>query len=154
MFIEDAPSKNKALPSPARSISRGRPVDELPITPRRYRKRRSRPRCFLQLDWSQGGDACVATREVQKVEDIVGKKSAMLMFSPDHTLFEFMINNSRLTREQVAEARKNTAFSLDDVTFSRLEFAGGKVDVACLWEPDVTLALAEPSRRPSSVLHR
>jgi outer membrane protein OmpA-like peptidoglycan-associated protein/ABC-type nitrate/sulfonate/bicarbonate transport system substrate-binding protein len=141
VFIEDAPSKNKALKSGEVDFA-WQTVDELPITLGAYKEESIEAKVFLQLDWSQGGDACVATREVQKVEDIAGKKSATLMFSPDHTLFEFMINNSRLTREQVAEARKNTAFSLDDPTFSRVEFAAGRVDVACLWEPDVTLALA------------
>ena len=141
VFIEDAPSKNKALQSGEVDFV-WQTVDELPITLGAYKEASIETKVILQLDWSQGGDACVATREVQRVEDIVGKRSAMLMFSPDHTLFEFMINNSRLSREQVAEARKNTAFSLDDVTFSRVEFAAGRADVACLWEPDVTLALA------------
>lgn len=141
VFIEDAPSKNQALKSGEVDFV-WQTVDELPITLADYKKEAIEAKAFLQLDWSQGGDACVASREVQKVEDIVGKKSAMLMFSPDHTLFEFMITNSSLSREQVAEVRKNTSFSVDDVTFARVEFAAGKVDVACLWEPDVTLALA------------
>jgi outer membrane protein OmpA-like peptidoglycan-associated protein len=141
VFIEDAPRKNEALRSGEVDFA-WQTVDELPIALGAYKAQSIAVKVFLQLDWSRGGDACVATRDIQKVEDIVGKKSAMLMFSPDHTLFEFMIENSRLTREQVAESRKNTAFSLDDVTFSRVEFAAGRVDVACLWEPDVTLALA------------
>ena len=33
------------------------------------------------------------------------------------------------------------SFSLDDVTFARKQFVERKVDVACLWEPEVTLAL-------------
>ena len=66
----------------------------------------------------------------------------MLLFSPDHPVFEFMITNSRLTPDQVRDARKATQFSPDDFTFGRTLFTEGKVDVACLWEPDVTLALA------------
>jgi outer membrane protein OmpA-like peptidoglycan-associated protein len=58
-----------------------------------------------------------------------------------------MITNSRLTREEIAQVRKNTAFSPDDFTFGRRLFAEKKVDVACLWEPDVTLAL---DSRPGS----
>ena len=65
-----------------------------------------------------------------------------MSFSPDHTVFEFMIVNSRLTREQVARVRRDTSFSMDDFTYGRKLFTEGKVDVACLWEPDVTLALA------------
>src|SRR6185295_2526699 len=98
-------------------------------------------RAFLQIDWSRGGDACVASADVKKVEDILGKKSAMMMFSPDHTVFEFMINNSRLTPAEVAKVRADTSFSIDDFTYGRVLFTQNKVDVACLWEPDVSLAL-------------
>ncbi len=38
--------------------------------------------------------------------------------------------------------RKDTSFSMDDFTYARMLFGKGKIDVACLWEPDVTLALA------------
>ena len=64
------------------------------------------------------------------------------MFSPDHTVLEFMLTNSRLTPQQVAQVRKDTSFSMDDFTYARILFGQGKIDVACLWEPDVTLALA------------
>jgi len=141
VFIEDAASKNKALQTGDVDFV-WQTVDELPIALAGYRAQNVEARAFLQIDWSRGGDACVATKEVQKVEDILGRKSAVLMFSPDHTVFEFMITNSRLTREQVAEVRKATKFSMDDFTYARLLFEKKEVDVACLWEPDVTLALA------------
>ena len=140
-FIEDAPAKNKALQTGDVDFV-WQTVDELPISLGGYREAKVDVRAFLQIDWSRGGDACVSSKEVQKVEDIIGRKSAMLMFSPDHTVFEFMITNSRLTPDQVRDARKATQFSPDDFTFGRTLFTEGKVDVACLWEPDVTLALA------------
>jgi outer membrane protein OmpA-like peptidoglycan-associated protein/ABC-type nitrate/sulfonate/bicarbonate transport system substrate-binding protein len=141
VFIEDAPSKNKALQSGEVDFV-WQTVDELPISLASYRSQNVEAKAFLQIDWSRGGDACVAAKEVQKVEDILGRKSAVLMFSPDHTVFEFMITNSRLTREQVSEIRKATKFSPDDFTYARLLFEKKEVDIACLWEPDVTLALA------------
>jgi outer membrane protein OmpA-like peptidoglycan-associated protein len=141
VFIEDAPSKNKALQTGEVDFV-WQTVDELPIALSGYRAENIEAKAFLQIDWSRGGDACVATKDVQKVEDILGKKSAVLMFSPDHTVFEFMITNSRLTREQVTDVRKATKFSMDDFTYARLLFEKKEIDVACLWEPDVTLALA------------
>ena len=141
VFIEDAPSKNKALASGAVDFV-WQTVDELPISLATYRAAKVDVRAFLQIDWSRGGDACVASREVKRVEDILGRKSAMLAFSPDHTVFEFMLTNSRLTPEQVSSVRKAASFSPDDFTYGRVLFEQGKVDVACLWEPDVTLALA------------
>jgi outer membrane protein OmpA-like peptidoglycan-associated protein/ABC-type nitrate/sulfonate/bicarbonate transport system substrate-binding protein len=140
-FIEDAPSKNKALVE-GKIDAVWETVDELPISLGTFKAGNIEARAFMQIDWSRGGDACVASKEVQKVEDVAGKKSAVLMFSPDHTVLEFMLTNSRLTAEQVAQARKDTAFSMDDFTYARILFGQGKIDVACLWEPDVTLALA------------
>src|SRR4051794_3133298 len=141
VFIEDAPSKNKALIE--RKVDAvWETVDELPIAAGGFKAAGVGARAFIQIDWSRGGDACIATKEIQKVEDVIGKKSAVLMFSPDHTVLEFMLTNSRLTPEEVKRVRKDTSFSMDDFTYARLLFGQGKIDVACLWEPDVTLALA------------
>jgi NitT/TauT family transport system substrate-binding protein len=141
VFIEDAPSKNKALQE-GKVDAVWETVDELPIALGGFKAAKADVRAFIQIDWSRGGDACVASKEVQKVEDVIGRKSAVLMFSPDHTVLEFMITNSRLTPEQVTQVRKDTSFSMDDFTYARILFGQGKIDVACLWEPDVTLALA------------
>ena len=141
VFIEDAPSKNKALQD-GKIDAVWETVDELPIAMVGFKAAQVDARAFIQIDWSRGGDACVASKEVKKVEDIVGRKAAVLMFSPDHTVLEFMLTNSRLTPEEVAQVRKATGFSMDDFTYARILFGKGQVDVACLWEPDVTLALA------------
>jgi outer membrane protein OmpA-like peptidoglycan-associated protein/ABC-type nitrate/sulfonate/bicarbonate transport system substrate-binding protein len=141
VFIEDAPSKNKALQE-GKIDAVWQTVDELPISMASFKAAKLDARAFIQIDWSRGGDACVASKDVKTVEDIVGRKAAVLMFSPDHTVLEFMLTNSRLTPEQVAAARKATSFSPDDFTYARILFGKGQVDVACLWEPDVTLALA------------
>src|SRR6185369_9542643 len=92
-------------------------VDELPIALGGFKATKTDARAFLQIDWSRGGDACVATKEVKTVEDVAGRKAAVLMFSPDHTVLEFMLANSRLTPEQVTQARKATSFSPDDFTY-------------------------------------
>ncbi len=140
VFIEDPVKKNVALQTGKVDFV-WQVVDEMPLNMGGYKRAKVDAKAFLQIDWSRGGDACVASKEVQKVEDILGKKSAMMMFSPDHTVFEFMINNSRLTPEQIAKVRKDTSFSMDDFKFGRVLFVQNKVDVACLWEPDVSLAL-------------
>jgi NitT/TauT family transport system substrate-binding protein len=147
VFIEDQAKKSQALIDGSVDFV-WTTVDELPITAGTYFKPAGvEPRAFLQIDWSRGGDACIATADIKKVEDVLGRKSAMMIFSPDHTVFEFMITNSRLTRDEVARVRRETSFSPDDFTHGRRLFAEKKVDVACLWEPDVTLALAS---RPGS----
>jgi outer membrane protein OmpA-like peptidoglycan-associated protein/ABC-type nitrate/sulfonate/bicarbonate transport system substrate-binding protein len=140
VFIEEPVKKNTALQAGNVDFV-WQTVDELPINMGGYKSAKVDARAFIQIDWSRGGDACVSSKEVKAVEDVLGKKSAMMMFSPDHTVFEFMINNSRLTPDQIIQVRKDTSFSMDDFTYGRVLFTQGKVDVACLWEPDVTLAL-------------
>jgi outer membrane protein OmpA-like peptidoglycan-associated protein/ABC-type nitrate/sulfonate/bicarbonate transport system substrate-binding protein len=140
-LIDDPATKNKGLQSGELDFV-WQTVDELPIGLGSYQQANVDLRVFLQLDWSRGGDACVAGPEIHTAEDILGKTSAMMMFSPDHTLFEFMITNSNLTQAEIAAVRKDTHFSPDDITFGRTQFAEGKAQVACLWEPDVSLALA------------
>ena len=140
-LIDDPATKNAGLQSGELDFV-WQTVDELPIGLGSYQQAKVNMRVFLQLDWSRGGDACVAAPEIHTAEDILGRTSAMMMFSPDHTLFEFMITNSNLTESQIGEVRKNTMFSPDDITFGRTLFAEGKAQVACLWEPDVSLALA------------
>ena len=106
VFIEDAPSKNKALQEGKVDVV-WETVDELPIALGGFKAAKIDARAFMQIDWSRGGDACVASKEVKKVEDVVGRKSAVLMFSPDHTVLEFMLTNSRLTPDEVAQVRKD-----------------------------------------------
>src|SRR5262245_54971020 len=102
VFIEDAASKNKALAAGEVDFV-WQTVDEMPISLGSFAEAQVDVRAFLQIDWSRGGDACVASQEIREVEDIAGHGAAMLMFSPDHTVFEFMIANSRLTPKQVAD---------------------------------------------------
>jgi outer membrane protein OmpA-like peptidoglycan-associated protein len=140
-FVDDPASKNKGLQSGELDFI-WHTVDELPISLGSHQQAGTELRVFLQLDWSRGGDACVAAPEVRTAEDIFGRNSAMMLFSPDHTLFEFMLGNSNLNPSEIHRVRSDTRFSADDVTFGRTLFTEGKVDVACLWEPDVSLALA------------
>jgi outer membrane protein OmpA-like peptidoglycan-associated protein/ABC-type nitrate/sulfonate/bicarbonate transport system substrate-binding protein len=143
-FIDDPPTKNKGLQAGELDFI-WHTVDELPISLGSYQQVGIELRVILQLDWSRGGDACVAAPEIHTAEEIFGRRSAMMLFSPDHTLFEFMLTNSNLTSSEIARVRSDTRFSPDDVTFGRTLFASGEVDVACLWEPDVSLALAARS---------
>ncbi len=140
VFIEDPVKKNQALLDGTVDAVWST-VDEMPINMATYRNANVVAKAFMQIDWSRGGDACVASAEVKAVDDLLGKKAAMLMFSPEHTLFEFMITNSRLTATQLTRIRADAAFSPDDPLFARKQFVDKKVDVACVWEPDVSLAI-------------
>jgi NitT/TauT family transport system substrate-binding protein len=139
VFIDDPIKKNKALLD-GTVDGVWSTVDEMPISMATYRAANVSVKAFMQLDWSRGGDACVATAEIKTVDDLLGKKSAMLLFSPEHTLFEFMITNSRLTPAQLTRVRADVTLSEDPVVPRKL-FVDRKVDMACVWEPDLSLAV-------------
>ena len=122
VFIEDAPSKNKALQE-GKVDAVWETVDELPIALGGFKAAKTEARAFIQIDWSRGGDACVASKEVKTVEDVAGRKAAVLMFSPDHTVLEFMLTNSRLiARRRGRRSARTTSFSMDDFTYARILF--------------------------------
>jgi outer membrane protein OmpA-like peptidoglycan-associated protein len=141
LFIEEPDKKNAALQSGNVDFV-WQTTDEMPINLPGFDKAGVEVQSFVQIDWSRGGDACVADKAVTKPRDLLTRKGAVLKYSPDHTVLEFWLTNSDLTPDELTKVRKNIAFSMDDYTFARNLFCQGKIDVACLWEPDVGLAIA------------
>jgi ABC-type nitrate/sulfonate/bicarbonate transport system substrate-binding protein len=101
------------------------------------------PRAFMQVDWSRGGDAIIASAEIKRIEDLKGKSVAVSM-SASQWLFEYSLENSSLTddeRTAIRQARTPTKGSQE----AREQFVNGNVAAAVLWEPDVTEALRRRS---------
>ena len=121
-------SSSRTRPARTRRCRTGRSTPSgRPSTSCRSRSAASRPRRSTRARSCRSTGRAAATpasprKEVQKVEDVVGRKSAVLMFSPDHTVLEFMLTNSRLTPDEVAQVRKDTSFSMDDFTYARMLF--------------------------------
>jgi NitT/TauT family transport system substrate-binding protein len=97
-------------------------------------------RAFLQVDWSRGGDAIVATRNVKTIDDLPGKNIS-LAFASSEWLLNYNLNqHSSLGDKERSEIKpqvKNSSkAALDD-------FLHNGFDVAGLWEPDVTEALSK-----------
>ena len=44
---------------------------------------------FMQCDWSRGGDAILGTRGINRIEDLAGKKIALITLSPSEYLLQF-----------------------------------------------------------------
>ena len=126
----------------ATSTSSGRPSTRCPSTWAATRRPRSTRAPSSRSTGRAAATPAWPRARCKKVEDILGRKSAMMMFSPDHTVFEFMITNSRLTPERDRAGAQGHQL-LDGRLHLRRACCSpqGKVDVACLWEPDVTLAL-------------
>ena len=45
-----------------------------------------KPKAFMQVDWSRGGDAIIVKRGINTVNDLKGKKIAVAVPSPAQTL--------------------------------------------------------------------
>ncbi|MFH0820794.1 MAG: ABC transporter substrate-binding protein, partial [Candidatus Peregrinibacteria bacterium] len=97
-------------------------------------------KAFLQVDWSRGGDAIVADDSIKTVEDLKGKKIALVQFTPSHWLLESVLSESALTEMDKQNIRNDLVFT-QDVPSARATFVAGEVDAAVVWEPDVKQAL-------------
>ena len=141
VFMETPDEKNVALQS-GKVDAIWSTTDEMPINLPGFAKALVDIVSFVQIDWSRGGDGCAADASVTTPRDLLTHKGSVMKFSPDHTALEYYITNGDLTPAEVNKARANISFSPDDFTYARTLFCQNKVDVACLWEPDLSLALA------------
>src|SRR5437016_513277 len=103
-------------------------------------------RAIMQVDWSQGGDAIVADKSINRIEDLKGKRISLAQYTPSQWLFEFSLKNSGLDEIEQSEIVKNLVFKKASPD-AKLDFLAGTVDAAVVWEPDVTEAL---QKRPNS----
>lgn len=103
-------------------------------------------KAIMQVDWSRGGDAIVADKKIQRIEDLAGKKIALALFTPSHWLLESSLQKSSLDETQQAQIVKSLV-GKNASPDARTDFVANKVDAAVVWEPDVTEAL---QKRPNS----
>ena len=111
-------------------------VDSLAYQLPQFEKKGIHIRAFMQVDWSQGGDAIVAGPNIASIEDLKGLDVAVSM-SASQWLLEDSLKNSLLsTTDQRAIIKKlnpNTKGSPN----AREDFLSGKAPAAVLWQPDV-----------------
>jgi NitT/TauT family transport system substrate-binding protein len=105
-----------------------------------FLKNQIHPVAIMQVDWSQGGDAIVGAQSIHAVEDLKGKKIALVQFTPSHWFLENTLKNSKLSKQEQDQVVRNLVFT-QDVPSARQAFVAGKVDAAVVWEPDVSQAL-------------
>lgn len=84
----------------------------------------------FQADWSRGGDAVVGRQGINTVADLKGKKVAVSLLTPSHTLLISLLEQSGLTLDDVEIIK--TANAMDAASM----FKSGQVDAAIVWSPD------------------
>lgn len=97
-------------------------------------------KAIMQVDWSRGGDAIVASKDIQRVEDLAGKRIALALLTPSHWFLENVLAGSKLKDTDVTALMK-TVIAKNASPDARQDFVAGKVDAAVVWQPDVTEAL-------------
>jgi outer membrane protein OmpA-like peptidoglycan-associated protein len=102
------------------------------------------PKAIMQVDWSQGGDAVVADASIHRVEDLAGKRVALVEFTPSHWLLEYNIDNSSLSDEQQKRIVTDLV-NTDSEEAARDAFVTKRVPAAVIWEPFVSEALKRRS---------
>lgn len=98
------------------------------------------PRAFMQVDWSHGGDAIIASSGINQIEDLKGKSIAVSM-SASQWLLEYSLEHSSLTDDERKQIRQNRIITKKGSQEASDLFANKTVDAAVLWEPYVTDAL-------------
>ncbi len=93
-----------------------------------------KPKAFMQVDWSRGGDAIIVKRGINSVNDLKGKKIAVAVPSPAQTLLMTALEAANLKYTDV-EVIKTT----DNLKAAQL-FRSADVDAAVVWSPDDILA--------------
>jgi NitT/TauT family transport system substrate-binding protein len=93
-----------------------------------------KPKAFMQVDWSRGGDAIIVKRGINTVNDLKGKKIAVAVPSPAQTLLVTALEAAGLKYSDV-EVVKTT----DNLKAAQL-FRSPDVDAAVVWSPDDLLA--------------
>ena len=88
------------------------------------------PVVVFQSDWSRGGDAIVARRGINTVNDLKGKKVAVAEMTPSHSFLLWMLEAANLKATDVDIIKQASAIDAAQV------FKSGQVDAAVVWSPD------------------
>ena len=89
-----------------------------------------KPKVFMQVDWSRGGDAIVAVRGITSTSDIIGKKIAVALGTPSHSLLMLWLQAGGVQYSDVQIVGTDSGIQ------AAQNFKAGAVDVAVVWSPD------------------
>ena len=93
-----------------------------------------KPRAFMQVDWSRGGDAIIVKRGINTINDLKGKKVAVAVPSPAQTLLITALEAAGLSYSDIQP------IETQDNIVSAQSFKSADVDAAVVWSPDDILA--------------
>jgi NitT/TauT family transport system substrate-binding protein len=99
-------------------------------------------KAVMIVDNTRGADAIIAKNpSIRSVEDLAGKKLALLQFTPSHGMSIDAIDNSALSARKKQSIEYVYIAAEDGLAGVRAALESGSVDAAALWDPDLSLAL-------------
>ncbi len=87
------------------------------------------PRAFIQTDWSRGGDAIIAKRGINSINDLKGKKIAIAVPAPAQTMLITALESAGMSIEDVQLVK-----TTDNIAAAE-QFQSPDVDAAVVWSP-------------------
>jgi len=101
-------------------------------------------KAIMQVDWSHGGDAIIAPKNIQRIEDLPGKRIVLPAYGPSRWLLESALRHSGLRDDEQAirsirESIVTTRTPREALDRLRNEDRSANApDVAVLWQPFVS----------------
>jgi NitT/TauT family transport system substrate-binding protein len=97
-------------------------------------------RVVMAVDNTQGADAILATSpSIRRIEDLAGKKVALLQYTPSHGMLIDAIENSSLSARAKQSIQMVFIQPEDGLAGVGAALTAGHVDAAVLWDPDLSL---------------
>lgn len=93
------------------------------------------PQVVMQVDWSRGGDALVARRGLNTINDLKGKKIAITPSTPSQTFLIKLLDAANLSVSDV------NLIETPDNFAAATAFKSREVDAAVVWAPDDELCV-------------
>jgi NitT/TauT family transport system substrate-binding protein len=105
-------------------------------------------KAVMIVDNTRGADAIISNNPaVRTVEDLAGRKVAMLQFTPSHGMTIDAIDNSSLSARKKQSVNYVFINAEDGLAGVRAALESGSVDAAVLWDPDLSLAVRSTKSR-------
>jgi outer membrane protein OmpA-like peptidoglycan-associated protein len=105
-------------------------------------------KAVMIVDNTRGADAIISNNPaIRAVEDLAGRKIAMLQFTPSHGMTIDAIDNSSLSARKKQSVQYVFINAEDGLAGVRAALESGSVDAAVLWDPDLSLAIRSTKSR-------
>lgn len=104
-------------------------------------------RAIMVVDNTQGADAIVARDpSIRRIEDLAGKKVALLQYTPGHGLLIDALESSSLSARALASVQMVFINADEGMAGVAAALTSGAVDAAVMWDPDLSMVTKRDAR--------